>query len=199
MKAIKVFYCVYPPAGSTRRPLDLIRLLAKPESKHPAHITVRGPYDDYQDPRQWSSQIRGAIVRVGGVGTFLNEKQNTVFLKVESDGIRELWYKPDYPDSSPHLTIYDGDSPEFAQELSEILLEHDISFAFRATGLEPLVSGNGSPKLKYYFEPEDLSQYFDTPTTIDDLLALDENTRLEHIARLAERLSPIALAGSVSV
>lgn len=194
MNPMRVFYSVYVPSGKARTLLDAIRLIANPATKHPAHITVRGPYSDYQDPRRWSALIQGQQVRVGGVGTFFGPNQNTVLLRVEAPAIQAVWYKPDFSDYNPHITIYDGGSRSFAESLQDVLKNHDLTFAFRATGLEPLVSGNGRPPLRYFFDPEDMATVLGQSVSLAEIDAADEPTRLAWVNVLAEQFTPHACA-----
>ena len=189
MKPIRVFYCAYVPSGKPRTLIDAVRLIANPVTKHPAHITVRGPYSDYQDPRTWSVALRGQRVQVGGIGTFFGPSQHTVMLKVEAPAIQSLWHKPDYPEYNPHLTIYDGDSRSFAESLRDVLALRDPTFTFHATGLEPMVTGNGRPPLRYFFDPEDIAPFLGQSVTLADIVTADETTRLSWIALLAEQLT----------
>lgn len=192
MKPIRVLYCVYVPPGKIRTLLDAIRLIANPATKHPAHITVRGPYSDYRDPRTWSNTVQGQRVHVGGIGTFFGPSQNTVLVKVESPAIKALWHKPDYPEYSPHLTIYDGDSRVFAEALRDILESRDPKFTFHATGMEPMVSGNGRHPLRHFFNPEDVAPLLGQSISVAEIDAADESTRLAWITALAELLAPHA-------
>lgn len=194
MKPIRVFYNVYVPPGKTRTLLDTVRLIANPAAKHPVHITVRGPYSDYQDPRGWSAAVQGQRVHVGGVGTFFGPSQNTVLLKVKSPAIQAIWHKPDYPGYNPHVTIYDGDSRPFAEALRDVLEPRDPTFTFQATGMEPLVSGNGRPPLRYFFDPEDVAPFLGHPVSLAEIDTADASSRLSWIAVLAEQLTPHACA-----
>ena len=189
MKPIRVFYSVYLPPGRTRTLLDAIRVIANPATKHSAHITVRGPYTDYQDPRRWSAGVQGQRVHVGGVGTFFGPSQNTVLLKVEASAIQALWYKPDYSGYNPHVTIYDGNSRQFAEGLLDVLTPQNLTFDFHATGLEPLVSGNGRSPLGYFFDPKDVAPFLGHPVSLEEIVTADESTRLSWIAGLAEQLT----------
>src|SRR5262249_12597096 len=128
-----------------------------PKTKHPAHITVRGPYQDYQDPREWTTKLKGQPVEIGEVGTFFEKDQHTVFLGVSSPAIRSIWHKPDYPDSNPHLTLYDGTSRSFAESLRQVITGKDPRFTFLATGVEPIVSGNGFRPLRASYDPSVLA------------------------------------------
>ena len=190
MKSAKIVYSVYVPTSTERVLLDAMRLLAKPDCKHASHITVRGPYSDYQDSREWTMAIRGKLIKVSGVGTFFGDKQNTVYLGVDSAAINGIMYKPDYPDGVPHLTIYDGDSRAIAEAVRDILTKFDLSFSFRADGVEPMIFGNGQRTLYKDLLLESMRSWKDElVTTIEQ--DLDEVARLESITRLAHKFSSL--------
>lgn len=194
MKPIRVFYCIYVPAGKIRTVLDSIRLIANPATKHTAHITVRGPYSDYQDPRAWSLAVQRQRIQVGGVGTFFGSGQNTVLLNVEAPVIQTLWHKPDYPEYNPHLTVYDGDSRLFAEALRDVLDSRDPMFTFHAVGMEPMVSDNGRPSLRHFFDAEIVERLLGQPVSLAEIDSADQSTRLSWITALAEHLTPHAFA-----
>lgn len=189
MSQLQVFYSIYVPPGRERLLLDAIRLFANPHAKHAAHITVRGPYPDYVDPRTWSAAVKGKRIDVAGVGTFFGRGQNTVFLCVDSAALREILYKPDYPAGPPHLTIYDGDSRQFADGLRSLLEERRLSLTFQASGVEPMVSGNGPPPLRTIYDPSELAEFVSAPPTLEELESASDETRLLWIAELADHLS----------
>jgi hypothetical protein len=96
------------------RLFDLARLILEPDFARPSHITLRGPYGS-------KSNISDSIIGkdVGRIivkrpGHFFDEGQNTVFLGIEIIGIADFWYKPDFPNGTPHLTIYDGNDRQLA-------------------------------------------------------------------------------------
>ena len=63
---MRVFYVVYPEDPAIRAWLNLLRVLANPHEKEPAHVTVRGPYRQrYRLPRQ-AQTVRGTSVHVPG-------------------------------------------------------------------------------------------------------------------------------------
>src|SRR5262249_58923975 len=115
-------------------------------------------------PRNWSAQVNGATIEVGGVGTFFEGDQNTVYLGVESPAVQAVWDKPDYPGQYiPHLTIYDGASRQFAESLRDLLKEKDLRFTFLATDVEPVVVGNGPSLLIAWYDPSELAGLLESP------------------------------------
>jgi hypothetical protein len=192
MKQISVLYAIYVPPGRQRLLLDAIRLFAHPQAKHTAHITVRGPYSEYQDPRAWSTLLRGQRIDLGGVGTFFESgrNQNTVFLSANAEAIRMLWYKPDYPGPyNPHLTIYDGGSRAFAEVLRDVMTTKDPHLHFVAGGLEPLVLNNGPRPLRAMYDPSEFVELLHNPPTLAELDAASDDVRMSWIAELAENLT----------
>src|SRR5947209_5197903 len=57
----KVLYAIFVPPGRARMLLDTVRLFARPTAKYPAHVTVRGPYEEPADPTEWDAVIRGQL------------------------------------------------------------------------------------------------------------------------------------------
>lgn len=133
------FYVVYVSEPVIAGCLNAIRLLAEGRVKHPAHITLMGPYDNPRDDAAaLSRQIKGQPVRIYSNGTFFFEAQNTVFLKATCPVFPELWDKPTVAEFTPHLTVYDGGERGYAAEIARILYRARIDLTFKATGLDPL-------------------------------------------------------------
>ena len=112
-----IYYTVVLPTGRERTLLDAIRLFARPATRHPAHVTLRGPYEDYRDPRTWSAAVRGSHALVEGVDEFVNANSTAVYLRVHAPTMQALKDVAGRPDSPMHVTLYDGNSPEFAGRL----------------------------------------------------------------------------------
>jgi hypothetical protein len=190
MNEKKVIYAIYVPASPERTILDAIRLFANPQAKHAAHVTVRGPYDDYQDPRDWSAQVKGHVINVGGVDTFPDDgDEKILFLRVDSPAVRAVWHKPDYPDEyNPHLTIYRGKKESLAARLLNLLKENNPRITFRATGVEPIVLGNGPRPLRAWYDPAELKGFMAQPPTPSELQDADDTSRLSWIRELIAHL-----------
>ena len=140
---MRVFYVVAIEDDYLRSLLDGIRVLCDPREKHHAHITVRGPYEQRYHFHAQNRLLQNSEVQVSGPGCFFGERQNTVFLKCESKVLEKVWYKPDYPAYTPHLTIYNGVSRAFAEQLLQILSKHAPQFSFHVSGLLPLITTRG--------------------------------------------------------
>ena len=186
----RFFYVVYVLNGEFQAALDALRLIADPRSRFPAHITIRGPYSESIDVTSYSERIRGSIVRVADVGRFFGDGQNTVFLHVSCPDFLSVWDKADYG-YNPHVTLYDGDSGAFAEALREVVKRHPIRYAFRARGLEPLVSVQGDPQspIRAQFDSTALAAFQGERLTLEEIDSMGATQRLEWIDRLAQRLA----------
>jgi len=185
----KVFYSVVLPRSRERTIIDAIRLFARPATRHPAHVTIGGPYPDYIDPRQLSAAVRGLHALVQGVDEFKNKDKVAVFLRVHSPAMQALKHTPDYPDSPTHLSLYDGESVGFAGRLKELMQSRNPRFEFVAKDVEPMVSGNGEFPLRALYEPDDLKDFMHTPPSSAEVDSADETTRLRWIEELVSHFA----------
>lgn len=134
---MRVFYVVYPDEPALCAWLNLLRALANPHEKEPAHVTVRGPYRQrYRLPQQAQS-VRGTTVHVPGADAFISDRQSTVILRCQAEQLRALWRKPDYPGFTPHLTVCDGLPRALSEEILEITRAIP-PFSFRVGELTPI-------------------------------------------------------------
>lgn len=140
------FYAVAIQDDFIRSYLDLLRFIANPNEKRTAHITVRGPYSKKVNLEKQSKMIHGENVQVVGVDKFYSQSQNTLFLRCESKGLREIWLKKGHP-YNPHITIYDGKDRLLADSLLEIMSKYHISFHFPASQLYPLLIRKGQSNI----------------------------------------------------
>lgn len=89
------------------RLFDLARLILQPDFARSSHITLRGPYANKDSARTFSGRDVGQI-SVLRPSTFFSDVQHTVYLGIGIVGVADFWFKPNYPEGIPHLTIYDG-------------------------------------------------------------------------------------------
>jgi 2'-5' RNA ligase len=196
----RLFYVVYPSDPFVQAALDGVRLLSDPSERQRAHITVRGPYSpegSYARPRTiatFSEQVEGKELTVTGVGRFFGKRQNTVFFECESQALRAVWGKRDYPDFTPHITLYDGPSRDLAERLLETVSANGPPFSFAMSGIEPMISipgQQGGLSLLGVEKVDFLGQLaaasFD-PLRIDELSA---TARLRAVARLCDFLATV--------
>jgi hypothetical protein len=187
----RVFYVFYSRDQHDQSVLDAICYLADPSEKNRAHVTVRGPYRQKRGVPAVSRALDGSEIDVTGVDAFFEPGQNTVFFAVSSPGLARVWHKPDYPDSKPHLTIYDGESREFAVKLRSRLQQVNPRFRFKATALAPIVTrkGQGSLELRTAFDEDLVKAVTGTGVNADAVSELPEEQRIDLIAKLCARLA----------
>lgn len=109
--------------------LELMRWSVQPTSRNLPHITVRYSRDGAYLP---SSDLYGEFVAdevtLLEPATFDHQGSQrnsvrTVFLRCLSDQLEYLQYKPDFPQSVFHISIYDGDPSKAAAEALKVLRE----------------------------------------------------------------------------
>jgi hypothetical protein len=129
--------------GDTREAVDLIRILANPRARRSAHVTVRGPYQEpltRDEIHKLDSMLRRASVALTSAGCFFEGRQNTVYFNCEGPVLHVVWDKHSVG-FTPHLTIYDGPSRQFARDLLQILDSLSLWVRFRPSGLQEIELG----------------------------------------------------------
>ena len=137
------FAFLYPDDEGLQDLLDLAIFILNPKEKLSAHITVAGPFND---PRRLPDETAFFTkICSMGVDRFTSSHQNTIFIRIDADDLRQIWNKPDFP-YNPHLTLYDGDDWELADRLYENLHEQRMFFCFYVSRVThvALVKGQGS-------------------------------------------------------
>jgi hypothetical protein len=91
------------------------------------HITVRYPIDKLQE-YDFSNYKNAIISKIDIIepGAFGLEESDgktniTVFVKCRSDDLETFSYKPNFPQSVFHITLYEGNSFSFAKSILNIL------------------------------------------------------------------------------
>lgn len=109
--------------------LILIKYISKPKSKSLPHITLR--FFEENDPKidyiNYMTQKEICYLDIIEPGTFnLEEKSESyvVFLRCESEELEEIDYRPDFPYSRLHITLYEGGDLEYAKSLYDELDKH---------------------------------------------------------------------------
>ena len=132
-------YCSHDEANLLRCPfsdidvqriLNALRFISNPKEKGVAHITVRGPYQRHLEKTEIenaATTVENTPISVDGIGTFFGPDQNTVFLKCSSSALRKIWQKSDYV-YNPHITLYDAENREVAEDLANQLNQIDLHF-----------------------------------------------------------------------
>lgn len=134
----KIFYVLYI-GDEIGKCMDAIRFIASPKEKHASHITVRGPYKRRISVKKINSKLKGNLIRILGVGSFFStvNKQNTVYFTCDGTKLRSVWEKKGFG-YEPHITIYDGDDFDFAEELYRLMKRFYFDLAFYSDQLEIL-------------------------------------------------------------
>lgn len=117
---------------------DVARLVTEGDYARRAHITLRGPYKSKKDISKGILEKTPDKIIIRKAGHFFLNEQNTVFLWVEMLDLGDLWYKPDYPDGAPHLTIYNGSDRQFAWAVFRTLRRHKWNTSLNASRLSIL-------------------------------------------------------------
>jgi adenine-specific DNA-methyltransferase len=132
---------LYLSAGDVAAALELMRRTCQPESRSLPHITAR--YSSMQVRPEALKHYTDALVEdliLADVTSFdeLSERTNgvrTVVIRCESEDLEWLSYKPDFPDSVFHFTIYDGQRSMFALRVLETLAQMEWNLRI-VTGTE---------------------------------------------------------------
>lgn len=114
---MKYYYLAFPPSPFGTF-FTLLRLVGDPSysGRLPAHITVQGPLFGVPSAPKlvFSTPVR---VRLMTLGRFWNDSQSTIFYHLSAPDLESYWYKPDYGDFVPHITVYDGPDRAYAEKL----------------------------------------------------------------------------------
>lgn len=127
------FFGVYPSDKRMSRLFDLARLIVQPDYARKAHITLRGPYEKRPSPRSKWRNFKPSNGMITRPAYFFNEFQSTVYLGVYFLELNDVSWKPDFKDSVPHMSIYDGSDRSFAWQIFNVLREYDWKFPIEFT------------------------------------------------------------------
>jgi hypothetical protein len=130
---------------------------------------------------------------------FFDTGQNTVFIRCLAPALKAVWYKPDFPEFNPHLTLFDGSSRDFAMRLFEVVSKYDFGIGFCARNLEPFVSvgGQSAFSLAAHFDSTHLSEIVREDLRPADIAELGASERLTLIDRICSHLHDLASEHSV--
>lgn len=178
--------------------LDTIRLLANPEERWRAHLTVRGPYLRQLGAEvlaRYNEGLRGNVVTVDGVDQFANAlpNQHTVFFHCTGSRLRPVWHKPSFPGYTPHITLYDGDRPEVARQLLHFAQLHPFSLRFTAEKLEPMRSIKGQQRMDVGWNYLEVEGPANQHISFTEARSRDISSRLQLIQPLFARLSALSV------
>lgn len=103
--------------------LILIKYISSPNSKSLPHITLR-LFKEQDDKLDYIKSKKISYLNIIEPGTFNLETANgpyVVYLRCESEELEEIDYRPDFPFSRLHITLYEGTDFEYAQSLFSLL------------------------------------------------------------------------------
>ena len=117
--------------------LSLIRFISNPESRTFPHVTI-SLYDKKNNKLEYTRETVINSIEIIGPGTF-NVNENSppfvVYIRCSSDRLEEIKYKPDFPSSRLHITLYEGQDYYFATKLYDLL--KNITWKFTLTFEKP--------------------------------------------------------------
>jgi hypothetical protein len=166
------------------RLFDLARIILQPDYARRSHITLRGPYGAKKDVASGIIGRDVGKITVGRPNSFFEGKQNTVYLNVSILGLADYWWKPDYPEGVPHLTIYDGSDRSLAWATMNVLRRHRWQIALNSTPMHILDT-------KQRLETEFILSYDALSATID--LAFNSSLSAEQIKKFDNLQRAVAL------
>ena len=113
--------------------LALIKYIGNPQIKSLPHITLR-LFRGSDERLSYIKTKKYTYLNIIEPGAFNLKKDSgpyVVFLKCESEELEEIDYRPDYPFSRLHITLYEGTDYEYAKELLSFLKQ--FSWHFKLT------------------------------------------------------------------
>jgi hypothetical protein len=112
--------------------LAAIRQVADEHSRSDPHVTVRYPIKRIDLHRLTSAQDAEFLsLEIVGAGHFTNRRgdRSVIYLECASDLLESYSYKPDFPDSIFHITLYEGPTTPFSSALLDLLHERGWNLA----------------------------------------------------------------------
>ena len=108
-------------------------IFGQKKSSSNLHITVRGPYNKKIPKKSigtFNKRMSGDQLLIHSAGMFNNDDIFVVYMKMESDNLKNIWWKPDYPISeygfNPHISLYVGSDKVLANAIFEFLKIENI-------------------------------------------------------------------------
>ena len=128
----------------------LQRVFGKSNTGNSIHITVRGPYPTgipESDLIKFNCIVQDDPILIHGIGKFRNPEGNVVFIRVASDSLKKIWWKPDFPEKqfgfNPHISLHRTVDPEYAETISDFLKKEEIKLICHKFRLVPSSSRQG--------------------------------------------------------
>lgn len=174
---MRYFVFLYIDDGKIGSLLNTAIAVLNPRAKWPAHITVSGPFSSRRKlPRRL--EYRRPVV-VYGVGQFRSDTQNTVFLRVGAEGLRDISFKEDY-DFNPHITLYDGVDHQLGDALYQELEESFAFSSFYVSDLAHVEAGRDQRDMDFLLHhlDEELLGALNVTAGSFDEFSIEERVRL---------------------
>jgi hypothetical protein len=185
------FYGTYPSGKRVGRLFDLARLVLQPDYARKAHITLRGPYEKKPSPRSKWLRYQPSSAFLGRPGTFFNEWQSTVYLRISFLEEHDLSWKPDFKDSVPHMSVYDGRDRSFAWQVLQVLREFSWDISVELTPVL-ILEKKKEYESSFFLELDDIDLAFgyisERPMTRDYLKSMHVGQRLFLLRRICEAI-----------
>lgn len=199
-------YALYirdPIVGPT---FEVLRRTCQPRSRSLPHITVRHAKKAIPDfgeslyDRVWLDRIH--LTGPSSFDFMASEavKLSTVFVRCESAVLEQLAYKPDYPDSVFHLTVYDGRPNAFAASVFQVLSEFPWNFevTLPPSHVESIRKGASTGAYMSRAGAELLARISGYQYRPSDLIDLDDVSRLEIVRNACVELHRSATSKAVT-
>lgn len=188
---MKYYALFLEPIGYIEKCLTLIRFICNPKSKSFPHITMRVFKNDGLGTER-IQQVNASYLNLFDVDNFNIKEQKPpyiVFIRCESDELEAQEYKPGFPYSYLHITLYKGNNLVFAQRLYKELssIKWHIKLAFdppksltqRTIG-EKIVTASLREQINELFK-DILGEYINE-------LPDDDDKKIELIRRIIKKL-----------
>ena len=120
------------------------------ETETDIHITVRGPYYkriSKKDITKYERIICDDPILIHGVDIFRNRTENIVYIRVHSNSLKKIWWKPDFPINefgfNPHISLHRTPDVEFAKTILDFLKKENMKLICHEFRLIPFASKQG--------------------------------------------------------
>ncbi len=143
--------------------LSLIRYISNPNSKSLPHITLR----TYKTPNSRLDDLKNKnisylnLIEPGNFNIEDNNPPYIIYIQCESEEIEGIEYKPDYPFSRLHITLYEGNNIYYAKELYSLLSKRDWHFKLVFKGSHKLVNNKIGSTIPNKYMLNNVGELFD--------------------------------------
>ena len=177
--------------GYIEKCLTLIRFICNPSSKSLPHITMR-VFKENKLGIDSLSQVTATYLNLFEVDNFNIEEQTppyVVFIRCESHELEAQEYKPDFPQSLLHITLYKGNDLNLAQRVYQELNNMQWNIRLTFTPPKRLVQQNvGDVTVDEPFRSDIDVILKDILGESIDLFTIDNDYRIELIKKIIEKL-----------